>query len=135
MADGVETPSCTCRTHQEFLAEVACQTRIDDFRRFTSADMSAKVKDYWNLVGVIIKLTKLTKQDMKEILKKIWATLYNRLITNWRTTIAGILTAVLGWLLYDGVITSDVFGVLVMILGFFGIPIKDPRADKTNKKQ
>lgn len=70
---------------------------------------------------------------MKEILKKIWATLYNRLITNWRTTIAGILTAVLGWLLYDGVITSDVFGVLVMILGFLGIPIKDPRSGVKTK--
>lgn len=72
---------------------------------------------------------------MKEFFKKVWATIYNRIIVNWKTTVAGVLTVVLGWLMVDGVLSQDVVGVLVMILGFLGIPIKDPRADKTNKKQ
>jgi hypothetical protein len=90
--------------------------------------VAGKIKNYWNLVRLVIKLSHTNKAEMKEFFKKVWATLFNRMITNWRTTLAGILTAVFGWLLYDGVITSDVFGVIVMILGFLGIPIKDPRS-------
>lgn len=97
--------------------------------------MSGKLKNYWELAKLLIRLFKTDKTEMKALLKKVWATIFNRLITNWRTTLAGILTAVLGWLLYDGVITSDVFGVLVMVLGLLGIPIKDPRtAPKTPAK-
>lgn len=89
--------------------------------------MSGKLKNYWTIVKLLIKLKRTNKAEMKAFFKQLWATLFNRVVTNWRTTLAGILTAVLGWLLYDGVITSDVFGFFVMILGFLGIPIKDPR--------
>lgn len=93
--------------------------------------MSGKVKDYLTLVKWLFKLKTLKKEQVKEFMKKVWAVLYNRLITNWRTSLAGILTVVFGWLLYENVIPPDVFSVIVMILGFFGIPIKDPRGSKT----
>lgn len=91
--------------------------------------MSGKLKKYWIIVKLINSLSHTNKAEMKEFFKKVWATIFNRIVVNWRTTLAGVLTAVLGWLLYDGVITSDVFGVLVMILGFLGIPVKDPRGE------
>jgi len=68
---------------------------------------------------------------MKEFFTKLWATLFNRVVTNWKTTVGGILTIVVGWLVYDGVIPSEFIPVIIMLAGFIGIGIKDPRS--TNK--
>jgi membrane-bound ClpP family serine protease len=64
---------------------------------------------------------------MKEFFLKVWATIYDRVIKNWKTTLSGLLGLILGWLFFDGVISADIVGVIIMILGFVGFVIKDPR--------
>lgn len=65
---------------------------------------------------------------MKDFFAKLWSIIYNRVVLNWKTTIAGIIAVVLGWLYFDGGISSDMVGVVIMILGAFGIIVNDPRA-------
>ena len=65
---------------------------------------------------------------MKDFFAKLWSIIYNRVVLNWKTTIAGIISVVLGWLYFDGGISSDIVGVVIMILGALGIIVNDPRA-------
>ena len=70
---------------------------------------------------------------MQDFFKKVWAVIYNRVVVNWKTTVGGIISVILGWLFFDGVISADVVGVVILILGTLGLIINDPRA-KTPKK-
>jgi len=70
---------------------------------------------------------------MQDFFKKLWAVIYNRVVVNWKTTVGGIISVILGWLFFDGVISADVVGVVILILGTLGLIINDPRA-KTPKK-
>lgn len=70
---------------------------------------------------------------MQDFFKKLWAVIYNRVVVNWKTTVGGIISVILGWLFFDGVISADVVGVVILILGALGLIINDPRA-KTPKK-
>ena len=70
---------------------------------------------------------------MQDFFKKLWAVIYNRVVVNWKTTVGGIISVILGWLFFDGVISADVVGVVILILGTLGFIINDPRA-KTPKK-
>lgn len=70
---------------------------------------------------------------MQDFFKKLWAVIYNRVVVNWKTTVGGIISVILGWLFFDGVISSDVVGVVILILGTLGLIINDPRP-KTPKK-
>jgi hypothetical protein len=49
-------------------------------------------------------------------------------VLNWKTTVAGIVAVVLGWLYFDGGISADMVGVVIMIFGAFGFIVNDPRA-------
>lgn len=70
---------------------------------------------------------------MQDFFKKLWAVIYNRVVVNWKTTVGGIISVILGWLFFDGVISADVVGVVILILGTLGLIINDPRP-KTPKK-
>ena len=70
---------------------------------------------------------------MQDFFKKVWAVIYNRVVVNWKTTVGGIISVILGWLFFDGVISADVVGVVILILGTLGLIINDPRT-KTPKK-
>lgn len=70
---------------------------------------------------------------MQDFFKKLWAVIYNRVVVNWKTTVGGIISVILGWLFFDGVISADVVGVVILILGTLGLVINDPRP-KTPKK-
>lgn len=70
---------------------------------------------------------------MQDFFKKLWAVIYNRVVVNWKTTVGGIISIILGWLFFDGVISADVVGVVILILGTLGLIINDPRT-KTPKK-
>jgi uncharacterized membrane protein len=70
---------------------------------------------------------------MQDFFKKLWAVIYNRVVVNWKTTVGGIISVILGWLFFDGVISADVVGVVILILGTLGLIINDPRT-KTPKK-
>ena len=70
---------------------------------------------------------------MQDFFKKLWAVIYNRVVVNWKTTVGGIISVILGWLFFDGVISADVVGVVILILGTLGLFINDPRT-KTPKK-
>ena len=70
---------------------------------------------------------------MQDFFKKLWAVIYNRVVVNWKTTVGGIISVILGWLFFDGVISADVVGVIILILGTLGLVINDPRT-KTPKK-
>ena len=70
---------------------------------------------------------------MQVFFKKLWAVIYNRVVVNWKTTVGGIISVILGWLFFDGVISADVVGVVILILGTLGLVINDPRP-KTPKK-
>ena len=50
---------------------------------------------------------------MKDFFKKLWAVIYNRVVVNWKTTVGGIISVILGWLFFDGVISADVVGVVI----------------------
>lgn len=65
---------------------------------------------------------------MKDFFAKLWSIIYNRVVLNWKTTVAGIVSVVLGWLYFDGGISADIVGVVIMIFGAFGVIINDPRA-------
>lgn len=65
---------------------------------------------------------------MKDFFAKLWSIIYNRVVLNWKTTVAGIVSVVLGWLYFDGGISADMVGVVIMIFGAFGVIINDPRA-------
>jgi len=59
-------------------------------------------------------------------MKKLW----DYVTKNWKTTLAGVLIGIDGILLKSGVITPEVFGTIVTILGFLGFTAaKD--SDKT----
>lgn len=70
---------------------------------------------------------------MQDFFKKLWAVIYNRVVVNWKTTVGGIISVILGWLFFDGVISADVVGVVILILGALGLIINDPRAKTTTK--
>lgn len=70
---------------------------------------------------------------MKDWFKKLWAVIYNRVVVNWKTTVGGIISVILGWLFFDGVISADVVGVVILILGALGLIINDPRAKPPTK--
>ena len=65
---------------------------------------------------------------MKDFFAKLWSIIYNRVVLNWKTTVAGIVSVVLGWLYFDGGISADMVGVVIMIFGAFGVIVNDPRA-------
>lgn len=65
---------------------------------------------------------------MKDFFAKLWSIIYNRVVLNWKTTVAGIVSVVLGWLYFDGGISADMVGVVIIIFGAFGVIINDPRA-------
>ena len=65
---------------------------------------------------------------MKDFFAKLWSIIYNRVVLNWKTTVAGIVSVVLGWLYFDGGISADMVGVVIIIFGAFGVIIDDPRA-------
>ena len=65
---------------------------------------------------------------MKDFFAKLWSIIYSRVVLNWKTTVAGIIGVVLGWLYFDGGISADMVGVVIMIFGAFGVIINDPRA-------
>lgn len=70
---------------------------------------------------------------MKDWFKKLWTVIYNRVVVNWKTTVGGIISVILGWLFFDGVISADVVGVVILILGALGLIINDPRAKTPTK--
>lgn len=65
---------------------------------------------------------------MKDFFAKLWSIIYDRVVLNWKTTVAGIVSVVLGWLYFDGGISADMVGVVIMIFGAFGFIVNDPRA-------
>jgi hypothetical protein len=65
---------------------------------------------------------------MKDFFAKLWSIIYNRVVLNWKTTVSGIVAVVLGWLYFDGGISADIVGVVIMIFGAFGVIVNDPRA-------
>ena len=65
---------------------------------------------------------------MKDFFAKLWSIIYNRVVLNWKTTVAGIVAVVLGWLYFDGGISADMVGVVIMIFGALGVIVNDPRA-------
>ena len=65
---------------------------------------------------------------MKDFFAKLGSIIYNRVVLNWKTTVSGIVAVVLGWLYFDGGISADMVGVVIMIFGAFGVIINDPRA-------
>jgi hypothetical protein len=69
----------------------------------------------------------LNQNKMKEFFAKLWAIIVNRVFKNWKTTVAGIVGLLLGWFYFDGLITADVVGIVILLLGLLGIVVKDPR--------